>query len=375
MNLDDETLLSAYLDDELDPADRLLVEWSIETNPPLAEQFQSLVQARDAVSGLSRPAIPRDLAPVLEGRLLANRRRERLKKLARPVGYAFAFSGVLGVAASLIFAIILLNHSLHESDQPQVVDQPAQNLRPHLPAPIARPADSTTIVASNEKPATPGVVEPKVASSKPVLLDEPRELDARRSIAGMLEQPHVRRIRIVTDVLGASDKVKDLIDQDARKNPEFARITISEEIVIDPEFAESAEVFAVPMVERDRRAFVTQLSRSFPTMVEESDETSPDLVTQLTEVGQVALFSGTKAAPLVDPPHDLTPFIANRSETPKHHIFEGDLRPNEIGQARDPGEDGKTVSSKPDVKPSNELKPEDRVTVLVWVVTRPSRRL
>jgi hypothetical protein len=370
MNLDDETLLSAYLDDELDPADRLLVEWSIETNPPLAEQFQSLAQAREAVSGLARPAIPRDLAPALQGRLLADRRRDRVQRLVRPAAYAFAFSGVVGVAASLIFAIILLNHSLHEFDQPRVADQPAQKLRTHLSSPIARPADSSTIVASTDKPATPGVIE-----IKPVVLDEPRELDARQAIAGMLEQPHVRRIRIVTDVLGASDKVKDLIHQDARKNPEFARITISEEIVIDPELAEGAEVFAVPMVERDRRAFVTQLALAFPNLVEESDETSPDLVTQLTEVGQVALFTGTKAAPLVEPPHDLTPFIANRSELPKNHIFEGDLRPNDIGRVRAPSESGKTVSSKPVIKPSNELKPDDPVTVLVWVVNRPGRRL
>jgi anti-sigma factor RsiW len=375
MNLDDETLLSAYLDDELDPADRLAVEWSIESNPPLAEQFRSLAQARDAVSGLPRPAIPRDLGPVLGARLAANRRRERLRKLARPAGVAFAFSGFFGIAASLIFALILLNHSLHESDKlAQIADQPVPPIRSHLPVPIIKPAE-TPQLASTLVPVVPRPVDPKNSSPRPGSFDETRELDARRAIAGMLEQPHVRRIRIVTDVLDASDKVKDLIHQDARKNPEFGRISICQEIVIDPECAEAAEVFAVPMDERDRKAFVGQLARSFPSLVEESDETSPDLVTQLTEVGQVALFSGTKAAPLVDPPHDLRPFIANRAEFPQNHIVESNPQSLEPGRPKDPTDERKAESPKLVARPSTKLKPSERVTVLVWVVTRPTRRL
>jgi hypothetical protein len=373
MNLDDESLLSAYLDDELDPADRLAVEWSIETNPPLAEQFRLLVQMRNAVSSLPRPSIPCDLAPVIDARLAINRRRERIKTLARPASLALVFSGFFSIAASLIFALILLNHSLHDSVSPaQLVDHPAPPSVPQLTQPAVHPTDPTQITLNT----LPEVVQPKpsrVTLPQPQPIEEKREIEARHAVDGMLGQPHIRRILIATDFLEAP-RVKDLIDADARKNPEFARITICQEIVIDPECAEAAVIYAVPMHERDRKAFVGQLARSFPNLVEETEETSPDVVTQLTEVGQIALFSGTKAAPLVEPPHGLGSFIANKAETPKTVVFEDESRPFEHGRPVDRGEDGKVVTSKPLVVPSTELKPGDRVTVLVWVVTRPSSR-
>jgi hypothetical protein len=386
MNLDDETLLSAYLDDELDPADRLAVEWSIESNPPLAEQFRSIVQARAAVSRLSRPEIPRDLAPELGARLLANRRRDRLRKLAQPARVVAAFTGFATIAASLIFAIILVNHSLHESPRPAaiVADQPAPDLRPHLPiADSILPQPTIPQEPVSNDPVLVPQVAVKAAPTNTGSLDDKRELDARRVIAGMLEQSHVRRIRIVTDVIDASDKVKNLIHQDGRMNPDFGRISICQEIVIDPDCPEAVEVFAVPMDERDRRAFVGQLAKAFPKLVEEAEETSPDLVMQLTEVGQVALFRGTEAAPLVDPPHDLRPFIANRAEIPQIHIVETDPRPAGPGRSEDSSNDRKVEAPKgpvvagpaPTLKSSNEFKPGDRVTVLVWVVTRPARHL
>ncbi len=387
MNLDDESLLSAYLDDELDPADRLAVEWSIETNPPLAEQLRSLAQARDAVSRLPRPEIPRDLAANLSARLLVNRRRERLRKLARPARAALAFSGFSGLAASLIFALILLNHSLHESDPPiAVAVQPVEDPRPHHPvadSKIPRP-DASAELVSNPPSVISAPASPKITPVQRSGIDEAREVNARRAIAGMLEQSHVRRIRIITDVVDASAKVKHLIHQDGRLNPDFGQISICQEIVIDPECAEAVEVFAVPMDERDRRAFVGQLSEAFPNLVEESGEANPDLVTQLTEVGQVALYRGTEAAPLVDPPHDLRPYNAIQGEIAKNLIVESPVRPIETPRTGELDQNRKaqvaTAKAEPPVPadsstPATQLKPGDRVTVLVWVVTRPARKI
>jgi hypothetical protein len=297
-----------------------------------------------------------------------------------------AFSGLTGIAASLIFAIILLNQSLHPSPPVQI----AQNLNPenrnHLPVPdpaITNPAKTKARVSTNQASA-PETAATKPDVEKPLPLDETRERETRRAIAGMLEQPHVRRIVIVTDVIDASDKVKQLIHQDGRLNPEFGRISICQEIVIDPERPEAVEVFAVPMDERDRRSFIGQLARSFPNLIEEIEETRPELVTQLTEVGQVALFRGTEAAPLVEPPHELRPYIAEKAEIPPPHIVETDARPElpkspkDLSLGRNGGIAGRTEgagSAQVVAHPPTDLKPGDRVTVLVWVVTRPSRRL
>ncbi len=385
MNPDDESLLSAYLDNELDPADRLAFEWAIETNPALAEQYRSLVQMRSAVSSLPRPEIPRDLAATINARLVANRRRQRFEKFARPVQVIAAFSGFSAIAASLIFALILLNHSLHESDQPgPVVTQPTQNLRPHQPAPdsiLVPPVENPQLVANAAQPSPRPVVLPP-APALPGQADQTRELGARQTVAAMLEQSHVRRVRIVTDVLNAPEMVKNLIIDDGRLNPNFGQISICQEIVLDPDYPGTVVVFAVPMNERDRRAFVSQLAKPFPGLVEETEETRPDLVTDLTQVGQVALFRGTEAAPLVDPPHDLRPFIANRTEIAPIHIVDSarppitpDRRP--VSGNDRPADTTQPVASPRDLtvvaKPSAELKPDDPVTLLVWVVRPPPR--
>ena len=62
MMLDDNSLLSAYLDDELDPASRFEVENALLTDPRLAEELHELAGVRELLAGLPRPASSRDLA-------------------------------------------------------------------------------------------------------------------------------------------------------------------------------------------------------------------------------------------------------------------------------------------------------------------------
>ena len=341
MNLDDESHLSAYLDDELDPADRLAVEWSIESSPPLADRLRSIALAREFVAGLDRPTIPRDLAPALEARIASKRPRVRLRSFARPALALGAFSGFSAVAASLIFALIRLYQPLHETPERPVVvavqNEPGQAPRTHIvgpsaPAPITAPAPFSG--------ARPGLVrlvlpEPRSPLDPPALAQLPGESAERadrRVISGILGRSHVRRIVIVTDVIDASERVKALIAQGGRETPEFGRISIRQEIVIDPDHAEAAEVFAVPIDERGRSSFVDRLRKSFPDLTEEG-QSSPELVTQLTEVGQVAILRGLEAAPLGDPPGNFHAFIAKSEETEKApFLFENDRDPLDPGR-------------------------------------------
>ena len=401
MNLDDETYLSAYLDDELDPADRLAIEWSVESSPPLAEQLRSIAQARDAVAGLDRPAIPRDLASSLVARLAADRRRARLREFARPARVALAASSLSAVAASLIFAIILLNRILHDSPiGPDVAVEPKSNpaprthpISPSDPAPTPTEVVSTDPAVPLRQPDTRSSNRPEVASTPPA---EARDLGYRRLIARMLERPRVRRIVIVTDVLDAPNRVQELIRDDARQTPEFGRISICQDIVIDPDRAEAAEVFAVPMDERVRRSFVDRLRRQFPQLVEEG-ESKPELVMQLGEVGQVVVIRGAEAAPLGEPPDDVRSFIANRADTPPDHIVDPklghfdpippdhhspiakvgspELRENLVGVvARESRamEGGSDFVGPPDLDRMAPPKPGEPLTLLVWV-TRPAK--
>ena len=138
---------------------------------------------------------------------------------------------------------------------------------------------------------------------------------------GQAPWPPLPRIVIVTEVVDdASEKIKVLIEQDARQTPEFGRISICQNLVIDPDRPEAAEVFAVPMDEGGRRSFIERLQGMFPNRGEEG-RSNPDLVTQRSEVGQVAVFRGAEAAPLGDPPFPIRQFIANREPEPPAFIF------------------------------------------------------
>ncbi len=392
MNLDDESFLSAYLDDELDPADRLAVEWSLESSPRLAERLRSIAQARDALIGLERPALPVDLGFALMARLDSGRHRPG--PLARPAArFAFALSALSSVAASLIFAIILLNQSLHETPE-----RPEVAVIPHAPFPAPRhhpePVDAPVLVEAAAPPApllamTGGLPSPSS--------DGPRESslttgeDERRIVGAILGRPHVRRIVIETDVIDAAERVRNLIRQDPRGTPEFGRISIRQEIILDPDHAGPAEVFAVPIDERGRRSVVDRLRKSFPDLIEEG-RSKPSLVAGLGETERVAIFRSIQAAPLGEPPPHLAPFIANRDLDRPPLFLEADRWPTRFPGPAGPGllpaqlpvglvngtSNGPNASGQvsefvgpPDLMNMAPPRPGERVTLLVWV-TRPT---
>jgi hypothetical protein len=390
MNLDDESHLSAYLDDELDPADRLAVEWSIESSPRLADRLRSIALARDAVAGLDRPAIPRDLASILGARIAANRRKTRLRSPARVALVLSGFGGFSAIAASLIFVLVRLFQALHPSpEQPivaiQEIEQPpaprTHLIAPPVPEPIPAPVPLTLVQDTPDSIA-------KLPVAPPIPPGEAAEKDDRRVIGGILGRSHVRRILIVTDVIDAPDQVRNLIAQGGRETPEFGRISIRQEIIIDPDHAEAAEVFAVPIDERGCRSFVDRLQKVFPDLIEEG-RSSPELVTQLTKVGQVAVFRGLKAAPLGDPPSNLPEFIANREPERDPFLLEANRGSIDPTRPEKPSPGGRLDMARTEGRPkpldpeaefigppnlgrTAPPKPGERVTLLVWV-TRPGR--
>ncbi len=56
MNLDDESLLSAYLDGELDAEGRSAVEAALLSDAGLSDRLRELSAVRDLIAGLPRPA-------------------------------------------------------------------------------------------------------------------------------------------------------------------------------------------------------------------------------------------------------------------------------------------------------------------------------
>jgi hypothetical protein len=300
-------------------------------------------------------------------------------------------AGFATIAASLVFALIQLTRSLHESSEPIQVARneptPAADRTHSIThfAPIPPASAPVSDLTATEAPPVP----PAPVSEAPIVVAAPTEPDPRRVVGDMLDRSHVRRIVIVTDVIDAPEKVRNLIALNGRELPDFGRISIHQAIDLDPMHAEPAEVYAVPIDERGRRSFVEQLQKSFPGLVEEG-QSRPELVAGLTKVGQVAVFRGLKAAPLGDPPSDLPGYIANREKEGEPFVDEdrrpaGPIHPRKPADrlsrlARtdgagedDPEDRDSEFVGPPDLERKAPPKPGERVTLLVWV-TRPGRR-
>lgn len=378
MNFDDETYLSAYLDDELDPADRMAIEWSIESSPPLAGRLRALAETRDAVAGLGRPSAPVDLGPILARRLAASPRPIR-RRVAAGVGPLMLAGGFGSLAAGLITALVFLHratHDLRRPDRPEPAPLVAQPIRtPPEPAPsvvgpplLARLEPARTDPRPQTEPAAP---PPAVREA----LEAPdRERRDRERIAGMLERPDVHRVLIVTDVIDAGERVRALLQRDARKSPDFGRITVTEGIVIDPRHPGAAEVFTLVLDRRECEPLVGKLARAFPKVVVEP-RPDPGMLTQVAEVGQAAILPGLS----LDSP-DLPLVLADNKDEATGLRAAGDTRSGsflfpEIDQFaategfslfQEPG--GEVPQGGPAPYPAS----SGPTTMVVWV-TRPTR--
>jgi len=174
-------------------------------------------------------------------------------------------------------------------------------------------------------------------------------------------------------VIDASSQIHNLIHDDARATPDFGRITLRTGLVVDPNQPGSAEVFVVSINEGGRDSFVTRLREKFHELKEEDEKRVPDLVTQLTEVGQVAVFQGTKASTLVAGPVDVRPMAVRTSPGSGADQF-SDQRTGSLvaSDSPNPPNDKTPGDANVFVGPPPRLKPGQPVTLVVWV-TRPGR--
>jgi hypothetical protein len=312
MTLRDESLLTAYLDGELGLEDRSLVESEVISDPELAEHLRQLAAVRDLVAALPRPVFSANLAGTISAALDHRARVRGRTAVAARLGLGLG----LGLAATVLLALGLTLFS-RSRPGPETPPAPAHRLE------IARaePLPPTANLPLRPTPAGAPVATSETASNPTADLDrarllpsverfaenQQREADALRD---MLDNPRLRRILFVTDLLGgaADSRVEELVQKTPRTEATYARITVSQGIVIDPLHPNEATVFALVMNEQELRNFRKTLEQSFPQHVEEASA-DPFLVTQLSDMGQVALRPGTRAS-AVDIPADVTHAVA-----------------------------------------------------------------
>jgi hypothetical protein len=290
MKSEDESDLSAYLDDELDPGDRRDLEWSLRSDPALAARLAGLAAARDAVASLSRPEAPCSLVSSVICRIDAAERQGR----RRPYYW-------LATAASILFALILSLRTGLLAPTPR----PGNPVLVQFPTAPDSPRIETVSTLRLSPPAVSVAEAPPSSAPRPLgPAADPAEADRRRLVA-MLDRPGLRRILIVTDILdpSAAERVNGLLRETARKQSDFGRITVAQGIIIDPEFPNEAEVFAAVMDEPERQQLLAKLAHEFPDAIIDG-ETPPEVTLQLAEIGQISIEPGRSAAGLREAPGD-----------------------------------------------------------------------
>lgn len=330
MPFDDETLLSAYLDGELDPARRQMVESALRSSPALAGRLRDLARVRDAVRALGPSAMPKDLAPaILQNiRNISNRVARQAEARRAWKRAALILSPVVGVAAAVLIAWSMNGFgTTPEVPGPRVVE------RPDPPRP-----DPVEVVRADETPAPePEAVKPDPPTPSPALVaqvDPEREkavLGDQEILREILKQPEARQILIPVDVVddASQQRVEDVIGLTAHAHPRHARMRLYQGVVIDPRHPDKAVIYAMVLDSTEAGNLKKNLAKSFPETEVTDVSVKPATLAQLTETVHLDVFETTPAGSiLAGSPDAEYHHLARKSDADEPRTAVEDVAPN-----------------------------------------------
>ncbi len=273
MKLEDESILSAYLDDELDAAERRLVEDALGDDPDLARRLDDLRWVRDQVAGLSRmPASDETALNVVVA--IDKRRRYSLLMLT---------TAALATAAGLFLAL-LPPRFFHSPD--------------HVPGGLlltnkGTPAGPQDPVGSEDPPPP----ERPAPGTGAVLLTEGPARDRLSKLEGASAR------RLIVPVANLDAGTIGRLDRDvhelARLRPEYVRVPLPESQTADPEHSGPAVVFALEAHPEELEPLLARLSNS-PVLqgTIRADKPGPEVLRALALAKGPELAEGKRGAPV-----------------------------------------------------------------------------
>lgn len=285
----DPTLLSAYLDHELDPVDRTLVEQAIHDDPKLADELEQIRETQLLLRRLPLLEAPTDVARQLQSRVdevrgMRIRRQERRRagmKSFFPLGLVSAVAALLLIAWGI--QTIQLRHDAPIRPVPS--DVAAVRHSPNLPVPaepaLDEPATETLSMTAvgDDRPSVPADPPLLAVASSP--LDQ-LDQDQVRSLLGRSE---VRRLLITVDRADQPllDRLDKAIQNAPRAIPDQARITVAQGLAIDPQHPEDAIVYAVVLDDTELENFRDNLVEAVPAAAIVDEPVPPAIVALLAE--------------------------------------------------------------------------------------------
>jgi hypothetical protein len=373
MKLDDETLLTAYLDGELTENERLAVEEAVRTSPRLGVQLRELASVRGLVAGLSRPAIHFDLVdPVMSQIAL-----RPTSWVASVLSKRFAIGSGLAAAAAFLVAVSVLFATRSHSQWPHASHPEIARAEPQ-PEPSRVPTPVPT--HPRETDAQPRIVEqpPGAPQSAPILASAPDhdEIEADRERQQIIEHlggPCHRIVVAVDELQRGASEVQALLRDTPRTAARYGRIAISNGHIVDPNEPGEAVVFVVMLDEHELAFLEQRLQEKLHLGLTAADFPAAATVTMLSDISQIDSLSGTPVARLVPAPRDFVERETALRADDQPAL--GNPRPASTG-ARDhalPKASAPRRNEETRREPAS--KPDLRMTVLVWVKAReaPSR--
>ena len=375
MKLEDETLLTAYLDGELDAAGRNLVEAAINASPGVARRLRDLAEARDLVEGLSRPAARRDLSEIVVRRLDSPVSPWAFRiRVGRVVAPRWLVAGsTLSAAAALVMCLTLADYR-KRSDGMKVASAPAgrpgrssTHDLPKTPAP--------TDTGTDPRAEVPGEGEILASGDGPTPTEADRAALQER-FRRLLEGKRVRKVSIPIERRPGRerslDRLQKTIEETPRKEAETARLTVDAGLGVDPSAPQGATVFGLVVSDREYTVLVRRLAEQFGGVPRESTP-SPSELMFLADLRDVSFFEGRPAGMLAAPPAEVGP----------HGEMALKKAPEPPRPVADPGASLRDPLSPPLVRrprPTERTAPGEAIearaddgreaTVLVWLVPR-----
>jgi hypothetical protein len=308
MTLDDDSLLSAYMDGQLNPEQHQAVESALVADPQLAEQLRHLTTVRELLAGLSRDDPVDVTGPVMNRIRMRAPLRAVLAAVFPPGGATPRWTraaGRIAIAATILIALVIpwpFGLRLLPPGRPQGHRNPVATDRrtsPPSTSPV-RPRDASQgrepsfISAISADDASRRV---DAAGPRPGNPDEAgRDALATAEIEHArryLDHPDLRHILMVADLDGtAQQQVASVVEQTTRFN--YVKITIAQGIVIDPRHPDQATVFALVVNPTELVTLRQRLRVQLKDRVEEQ-AVDPAIVTQLADIGDVQTFKSRPA--------------------------------------------------------------------------------
>jgi hypothetical protein len=303
MTLDDDSILSAYLDGQLGPEEQQAVESAVLDDPRLADELSSLVVLRDLLAGL-----PRESPVDLTSRVMRRVRRRALLGTARGfVAWGPARAAGMAAVAAAVLMMLAAPWLLHLRRRPAdaagphvaAVSGSMRKVRPTLSADRWPAFSPHTARKRATPPGGPAEPRPSQAESSDGVGSAQDEL---LHVREYLDHPQLRHIFMVSDPGDGSDerRVASVVEQTTRFN--YYKITISQGIVLDPRHPDQAEVFALVVGPRELNSLRDRLRMALQDRVEE-ESAEPGVVTRLADIGRVEACRPSPSADM-DIPRD-----------------------------------------------------------------------